>query len=103
MKERLSPLFIVETASNGKEALDIIRKEHIDLVISDVMMPEMNGYELCTAIKSDINLCHIPIIFLTAKNDIDSKVKGLKVGDRSLYRETVLLRLFEGTDPVPPQ
>ena len=80
MKERLSPLFIVETASNGKEALDIIRKEHIDLVISDVMMPEMNGYELCTAIKSDINLCHIPIIFLTAKNDIDSKVKGLKVG-----------------------
>ena len=80
MKERLSPLFIVETASNGKEARDIIRKEHIDLVISDVMMPEMNGYELCTAIKSDINLCHIPIIFLTAKNDIDSKVKGLKVG-----------------------
>ena len=80
MKERLSPLFIVETASNGKHALDTIRKEHIDLVISDVMMPEMNGYELCTAIKSDINLCHIPIIFLTAKNDIDSKVKGLKVG-----------------------
>ena len=47
MKERLSPLFIVETASNGKEALDIIRKEHIDLVISDVMMPEMNGFDLC--------------------------------------------------------
>ena len=103
MKERLSPLFIVETASNGKEALDIIRKEHIDLVISDVMMPEMNGYELCTAIKSDINLCHIPIIFLTAKNDIDSKVKGTEGRCRSLYRETVLLRLFEGTDPVPPQ
>lgn len=80
MKERLSQLFIVETASNGQEALSVIQKEHIDLIISDVMMPVMNGYEFCAAVKSDINLSHIPIIFLTAKNDIDSKVKGLKVG-----------------------
>ncbi len=80
MKERLSPLFIVETASSGREALDILRKEHIDLVISDVMMPGMNGYELCAAIKSDISLCHVPVMFLTAKNDMDSKIKGLKAG-----------------------
>ncbi|MCD8318346.1 MAG: response regulator [Paraprevotella sp.] len=80
MKERLSSLFLVETASNGKEALELLKNERIDLVISDVMMPQMNGYELCTAIKSDLNLCHIPLIFLTAKNDIDSKIKGLQVG-----------------------
>ncbi len=80
MKERLQESFIVETALNGKIALDILHKEHVDIVISDVMMPEMDGYELCKEIKSDINLSHIPIIFLTAKNDIESKIKGLQIG-----------------------
>ena len=80
MKERLSELFIVETAADGKTALDILRKEHVDLIISDVMMPGMNGFELCKAVKRDINLSHIPIIFLTAKNDTDSKINGLKAG-----------------------
>lgn len=80
MRERLSESFVTECAANGREALDILRQGHIDLVVSDIMMPVMNGFELCDAIKKDIDLCHIPIIFLTAKNDIDSKVKGLKVG-----------------------
>ena len=52
----------------------------MDLIISDIMMPGMNGYELCTAVKTDINLSHIPFVFLTAKNDIESKVHGLKAG-----------------------
>ena len=80
MRERLSDSYITECASNGKDAIEILRQGHIDLVVSDVMMPQMNGFELCEAIKGDINLCHIPFIFLTAKNDIDSKVKGLKIG-----------------------
>lgn len=80
IRERLSDSFITECASNGKDAIDLLRQGHIDLVVSDVMMPQMNGFELCEAIKKDINLCHIPLIFLTAKNDIDSKVKGLKIG-----------------------
>lgn len=80
MKERLSESFIVETATEGKQALDILNREHVDLIISDIMMPGMNGYELCTAVKTDINLSHIPFVFLTAKNDIESKVHGLKAG-----------------------
>ena len=52
----------------------------LDLVISDIMMPVMNGYELCKEIKGDIDLCHIPVIFLTAKNDLKSKINGLKIG-----------------------
>ncbi len=80
MKERLSDFFIVETATDGQKALDILHKSHIDLIISDIMMPVMNGIEFCHAIKSDINLCHIPVIFLTAKNDINSKIQGLKAG-----------------------
>ncbi|MDR1813504.1 MAG: response regulator [Tannerella sp.] len=78
--ERLEETFRVETAHNGQEALDILHSSHIDLVISDIVMPVMNGYELCRAIKSDIDLCHIPVIFLTAKNDLDSKINGLKLG-----------------------
>ena len=63
----------------------ILRSNHIDLVISDIMMPVMNGYELCKAIKADMDLCHIPVIFLTAKNDLESKINGLKIGACLLY------------------
>lgn len=78
--ERLSEQFTVETAVNGKEALEVLHNNHIDLVVSDIMMPVMNGYELCREMKSDMDLSHIPIIFLTAKNDLDSKINGLKIG-----------------------
>ena len=78
--ERLEGFFAVEIAYNGQEALDTLRNNHIDLVISDIMMPVMNGYELCKAMKADIDLCHIPVIFLTAKNDLESKINGLKIG-----------------------
>lgn len=78
--ERLQENFTVETAMNGIEALEILRSGHIDLIISDIMMPVMDGYQLCKEVKSDMELSHIPIIFLTAKNDIDSKINGLKYG-----------------------
>lgn len=80
MQERLQELFTVETAHHGGEALDVLRNNRIDLVISDIMMPVMNGWELCKAIKEDMELSHIPVIFLTAKNDLDSKINGLKIG-----------------------
>lgn len=80
IRDRLEEQFTVETAYNGKEALEVLRNNHVDLIISDIMMPVMNGYELCKEIKSDMDLCHIPIIFLTAKNDLDSKINGLKIG-----------------------
>ncbi|NDV82728.1 two-component regulator propeller domain-containing protein [Bacteroides sp. 51] len=77
---RLKEQFTVETAVNGEEALEVLRNNYIDLVVSDIMMPVMNGYELCKEMKSDMELCHIPLIFLTAKNDLDSKINGLKIG-----------------------
>ena len=67
----------MRTAKNGAEAIEILRSSHVDLIISDIMMPVMNGYQLCKEIKSDLELSHIPVIFLTAKNDIDSKINGL--------------------------
>lgn len=80
MQERLRETFTVEVARHGAEALEILHNTRIDLVISDIMMPVMNGWDLCKAIKADIDLSHIPVIFLTAKNDLESKVNGLKIG-----------------------
>lgn len=70
----------VDSASNGAEALKILNKQSYDLVISDVMMPVMNGIELCRKIKSNISTSHIPVILLTAKATKDDYVEGLESG-----------------------
>jgi len=80
IEESLDPFFTVLKSGNGKEALDILAKDNIDLIVSDIMMPEMDGLELSKTIKSDVNYSHIPIILLTAKTTIDSKIEGLEYG-----------------------
>lgn len=80
LTEKLQDLFITETAPDGKAALEILREHPVDIVVSDIMMPVMNGLELCKEIKADIELSHIPVIFLTAKNDLESKINGLRLG-----------------------
>ncbi len=72
--------FAVETAHNGKEALQVLTEKNIDIVLSDVMMPEMDGFELCRCIKDNVEFSHIPVVLLTARNDLDSKIKGLEAG-----------------------
>lgn len=67
-------------AHNGKEALDILAAETVQLVVSDVMMPVMDGFELCRFIKSDLHNSHIPVILLTAKNTLRAKIEGLGLG-----------------------
>ncbi len=67
-------------AHNGIDALRIVRQEMPDLIISDVMMPEMDGFQLCQQVKSDLSISHIPIVLLTARNDEDSQVLGYKLG-----------------------
>lgn len=70
----------IAKANNGKEALKYIQENVPDLVISDVMMPEMDGVELCKEVKMDINICHIPLILLTAKSSIEDRLEGLQIG-----------------------
>lgn len=72
--------YIVMKAFNGKEALEQIEKAYPQIVISDVMMAEMNGLELCRRIKGDQNFCHIPIILLTAKSMVSQIEEGLEAG-----------------------
>lgn len=80
MKNILSRKYNVFTSRNGKEALDVLKEQDIQLIISDVMMPEMNGYELCQRIKNDIEYSHIPIILLTAKTGEEDVVDAYKSG-----------------------
>lgn len=68
----------VLTAADGVEALDLAKSHAPDIVVSDVMMPRMNGYELCRTIKEDVLISHIPVVLLTARNDIQSRMSGYK-------------------------
>ncbi len=76
----LKDKYTIFKAENGKDALKILSVESVQLIVSDVMMPEMDGFELCKLIKSDFEHSHIPVILLTAKNTIQSKVEGLELG-----------------------
>jgi CheY-like chemotaxis protein len=76
----LQPIYKVETAYNGAEGINKAMEIIPDLIISDIMMPEKDGYELCSSLKQDIRTSHIPIILLTAKGDLESKIAGLKQG-----------------------
>ncbi|WP_298238546.1 hybrid sensor histidine kinase/response regulator transcription factor [uncultured Algibacter sp.] len=76
----LGELYNIYKATNGSEALKIIEDKNIQLIVSDVMMPVMSGYELCKAIKSTLETSHIPVIFLTAKNTLNAKIEGLELG-----------------------
>lgn len=80
LAEQLSHSFMVYTARNGVEALEKLKSVQPDLILTDIMMPEMDGMQLCTAVKSDVSLSHIPLVFITAKNDLDSKIQGLQCG-----------------------
>ena len=95
-------------ASNGKDALDITREDDPDLIISDVMMPVMNGYDLCNSVKTDIELCHIPVILLTVLEDMENHIQGVEYGADSYitkpfnlkYLEVNVLKLIENRKKI---
>jgi DNA-binding response OmpR family regulator len=76
----LSDKYKVVTSLNAEEALEILNRETVHLVISDVMMPGMNGFQLCRQIKTNVDYSHVPVILLTAKNTLQSKIEGLENG-----------------------
>lgn len=72
--------FVVECAEDGEEGLNKVEKEPPDLVLLDLMIPHMDGYEVCRRIKSDYGTRHIPVIILTARGELDEKLRGLQNG-----------------------
>ena len=80
IRKQLTTEYLVLTAMNGIEALAVLDNHYVNLVVSDVMMPQMDGFELCKTIKSDLSYSHIPVVLLTAKTNIQSKIEGLELG-----------------------
>ena len=80
IEQELNDKYTVIKALNGLEALNILKTEAIQAVVSDVMMPEIDGFELCRRIKQNFEHSHVPVILLTAKNTLQSKIEGLELG-----------------------
>src|SRR5690606_23935518 len=80
LTEILQDRYKVLTALNAEDALNILQSNEVHLIVSDVMMPGMDGFELCDFLKTNVDYCHIPIIMLTAKNSFRSKIEGLGIG-----------------------
>ncbi|MCD8135705.1 MAG: response regulator [Parabacteroides gordonii] len=78
--KELSETYRVLEAANDKEAVGLLKENTVNLIISDVMMPVMDGFELCNVVKNDVNFSHIPFILLTAQHNLQSRLKGLNNG-----------------------
>lgn len=98
IQKELNSDYHIYKAANGQEALDILLKENIQLVISDIMMPLMDGIELCRKMKTDLQHSHIPIILLTAKNTLTSKIEGLETGADAYIEKPSVLEHLLGTN-----
>jgi signal transduction histidine kinase/CheY-like chemotaxis protein len=80
MRHAMKENYRVFVAQNGKDALDIVKKTSLDLIVSDVMMPEMDGLELTATLKGDNNYKHLPIVLLTAKTQEENEQEALRIG-----------------------
>ncbi|UZJ65973.1 response regulator [Sphingobacterium sp. KU25419] len=80
MSNILSKKYHVHVASDGKKGLDLLNKVDIDIIVSDIMMPEMDGLSLCRAVKQNTEINHIPVLLLTAKNSIEDRIECYQAG-----------------------
>lgn len=80
LENELSEKYSILKATDGQQALSLLLEESVQLVVSDVMMPVMDGFELCRRIKDNFEFSHIPVVLLTAKNTLQSRIEGLELG-----------------------
>ena len=124
LKNSFDELYKVSTANDGKQAWEIIQKKVPDLIVSDIMMPNMNGFDLCKLIKSTFETSHIPVILLTSLDERSKQLEGLGLGaddyitkpfDVSILKQRIIsiiknrdivrdkvLKLFNQTDQEVP-
>jgi len=87
LKQLLQDRYHIFTASNGKEAIKIAQNKNLDIIISDISMPKMDGFELCKHIKQNAKTSHIPVVIVSARTMIDAKIKAYRLGaDAYLYK-----------------
>ncbi|AWW32700.1 hypothetical protein DN752_22550 [Echinicola strongylocentroti] len=89
METYLSLYYKVLTAENGKKAFELASSNEIDLIVSDLMVPDMDGFELCSKIKSDVNTSHIPFIIVTARTEDRDRLIGYEVGADSYLTKPI--------------
>lgn len=80
LKERFLPYYNIRIAENGQTGLELCESIYPDIIISDVMMPEMDGIEMCKRIRNNLSIAYIPIILLTAKADVENQIEGYESG-----------------------
>ncbi|MCI1647011.1 MAG: ATP-binding protein [Bacteroides sp.] len=97
LSKNLGSSYVIHTASNGQEALGCLEKTTIDLIISDIVMPYMDGFELLKIIRADNMLCHIPFILLSALDSVDSKIAGLDYGADAYIEKPFSLHHMKAT------
>jgi DNA-binding response OmpR family regulator len=95
LTEVLGDTYTLHLAENGTTALNILDNEVINLIVSDVMMPGIDGFKLCQMVKSNVDYCHIPIILLTAKSGHRSHIEGLEVGADAYIRKPFSPKLLQ--------
>ena len=94
LKESLIPHYHVTEATDGRSGLAKAKEEFPDLIISDVMMPEMDGVEFCRLIKEDIETSHIPFLMLTAKDALESRIQGMESGADFYFAKPISIELL---------
>lgn len=92
----------VRPASSGSRALEAVRAERPDLILLDIKMPDISGYDLCEQLKADEGTRDIPIIFISALQDMAEKVKGFALGGGGLYHQTLSNRRSAGAGRYTP-
>ena len=95
MRDYLGRNFRIIQATNGVEGLEMARKHQPNLIISDIMMPEMDGLELCNQIKNSIHTSHIPVILLTARSEVDDFIEGLESGADDYIPKPFNIKILE--------
>ncbi|WP_298554734.1 two-component regulator propeller domain-containing protein [uncultured Algibacter sp.] len=95
LKNELKNEYVIHTADNGVQGVEIATKILPDVIITDVIMPEMDGFEFCKRIKSDIKTSHIPLLMLTAKARIDNRMEGIELGADAYMVKPFNLRLLK--------
>src|SRR5690606_24261612 len=99
VKNLLSRTYQVYTAQQGEQALAVWKEKEIDIVVSDIMMPVMDGLTLCRRIKQDAEINHIPVILLTAKNSIDDRIECYQAGADSYISNAFDLKVIQAGIP----
>ena len=95
ISSHLANIYNILKAFNGKYALEILNKQQVDLIISDVIMPEMDGIDLCEQVKTNLNTSHIPIVLLIALSSVKNRINGIEAGADSYIPKPFNLEILK--------